>query len=53
MEKQYTFKEVCKLFGITRQTIYNWQKEGKIKVVMINGRPRVPESELLRISKGE
>lgn len=53
MEKQYTVKETCKLLGITRQCLYKWKKDGKIKFTRVNGLPRIPESELKRIVKGE
>ena len=53
MEQLYTFREVIKLLKIERTTLYRWEKEGKLKVVRINGKPRVPESELKRLMKGE
>ena len=53
MEKQYTVKEVCNLLGVTRQCIYQWKSLGKIKFNRVNGRPRIPESELKRITKGD
>lgn len=49
MEKQYTIKEACDILGVTRNTIYKWEKDGKIKFNRINGLPRIPESELKRI----
>lgn len=53
MEKQYTIKETCKLLGITRAGLYKWEKQGKIKFNRVNGLPRIAESELKRIVKGE
>lgn len=53
MEKQYTIKEVCVLLGITRQSLYNWEKCGKIHFTRVNGLPRISESELKRIVKEE
>lgn len=51
MEKQHTIKEVCQLLGVTRQCIYKWEKQGKIKFSRVNGLPRISESELKRITK--
>lgn len=53
MEKQYTIKESCLILGVTKKTIYNWEKKGKIRFNRINGLPRIAESELQRIVKGE
>lgn len=53
MEKLYTVKEVCEIIGITKQGLYKWRKEGKIRFVRVNGLPRITESELKRIVKGE
>lgn len=53
MEKQYKIKEICSILGVTRQCIYNWEKQGKIKFNRVNGLPRIAESELKRIVKEE
>lgn len=53
VEKQYKIKEICSILGVTRQCIYNWEKQGKIKFNRVNGLPRIAESELRRIVKGE
>lgn len=53
MEKLYTFDEVAKYLKVTRQTLYNWEKQGILKTVRINNKPRVKESELQRLMKGE
>lgn len=53
MEKLYTFDEVAKYFKVTRQTLCNWEKQGILKTVRINNKPRVKESELKRLMKGE
>lgn len=53
MEKQYTIKESCSILGVTKKTIYNWEKQGKIRFNRVNGLPRIAESELKRIVKGE
>lgn len=53
MEKQYTVKETCSLLGVSRQCLYKWEKQGKIHFNRVNGLPRISESELKRIVKGE
>ena len=53
MEKLFTINEVAKLLKVTRQTIYNWENEGKIHFNRVNGLPRISESELKRIVRGE
>lgn len=50
MDKLYTLKEASKLLNVTKQTIRNWDNEGKMRVVRTEGRHRrIPESEIKRI----
>lgn len=51
MEKLYTMDEVCLTLKISRQTLYNWRKDGKIKFTKVNGITRISESELMKIVK--
>lgn len=53
MEQLYKISEVAKKMSITTRTIYRWIDSGKINIVRINGNPRVTESELQRLMKGE
>lgn len=53
MEQLYTFDEVAKLLKVTRKTLERWEKKNIIKVVRINNKPRIAESELKRLTKGE
>lgn len=53
MEKQYKVKEACDILGVTKDTIYRWHRNGIIKFNRVNGSPRIPESELKRMVKGE
>lgn len=53
MQKYYTFKEVCELIGVTKRTLYNWEKQEIIKVTRINNKPRIAESELKKLVEGE
>lgn len=51
MENFYKIQDVAKALSVTRNTIYNWIREGKIKVTRINGNPRISESEIERLKK--
>jgi excisionase family DNA binding protein len=42
----YKIKEVCEMLQISRQTLYQWIKDGKIKTVKINKLVRIPEEEI-------
>lgn len=53
MEQLYAIKDLVQLLRVNKTTIYRWEKEGKLKFVRINGKPRVTESELKRLMKGE
>jgi len=43
--KLYSFAELEEMFRVSRQTIYNWEKEG-LKVIRIGGKVRVRKSDL-------
>lgn len=45
----YKITEVAKMFSVTRKTIYNWIESGVLKIVRINGKPRISEEECKRI----
>lgn len=53
MEQLYTIKEAAHILKVTKMTIYNWHAQGKIKIIYINDNPRITESELKRLMKGE
>ena len=46
MERHYSTREVCEILGIANRTLRRWIKEGKIRAININGRWRIPESEV-------
>ena len=48
-EKLYKPREVCELLNISYKTLLNWIRQGKIRVVRVNGYYRIPESELKKI----
>ena len=43
----YTPQEVADLWKVTRRTVYEWIKTGKIKACKIGDTVRISESELL------
>lgn len=55
IEKMYSIKEAQELLGVTKTTLNNWAKKGKIKFVKLGERlVRIPESELKKfIEEGE
>jgi len=46
MEKLYKVAEAAKILGITRKTIYNHHKNGKVKLVEQDGNLKMKESDL-------
>jgi excisionase family DNA binding protein len=51
-EKLYKPREVCEMLNISYYTLLLWIRQGKIKVVRVNGYYRIPESELKKIISG-
>jgi len=49
MERYYSTREVCEILGIANRTIRRWIKDGRIRAVNVNGRWRIPESEVKRV----
>ena len=53
MEQYYKIKDVAKMLSVTIRTVYRWIDDGKITATRINENPRISESEITRITKGE
>ena len=49
MERLYNITKASQLLGVTRNTLYIWQKEGKIKFVKVGTFQKVRESEIKRL----
>lgn len=47
-EKMYTIKEIAQIFHVSRKTVYDWVRKGKMPVVRSpgGGKMYVPESWL-------
>jgi excisionase family DNA binding protein len=43
-EQYYTVQEIADRLRVTRQAIYNWIDEGKLKAVKVGRALRIPES---------
>jgi len=45
-EQYYTVREVAERFKVSRQSVYDWISEGRLRAVKIGNRTRIPESAL-------
>lgn len=52
MERYLTPSEVAEIFGMSRSGVIKWIREGKIKAIEVNGRWRIPYSEIERLVSG-
>lgn len=52
MERYLTPSEVAQIFGMSRSGVIKWIREGKIKAIEVNGRWRIPYSEIERLLSG-
>jgi len=52
VERYLTPSEVAEIFGMSRSGVIKWIREGKIKAIEINGRWRIPYSEVERLLSG-
>jgi len=52
VERYLTPSDVAEIFGMSRSGVIKWIREGKIKAIEINGRWRIPYSEVERLLSG-
>jgi excisionase family DNA binding protein len=52
VERYLTPSEVTKIFGMSRSGVIKWIRQGKIRTVEINGRWRIPYSEVEKLLSG-
>lgn len=52
MDKLYNISKASELLGVTRQTLYRWEKEGKVKFIQVGDFQKVSEIEIKRL-RGE
>ncbi len=46
MEEFYTVDEVAKALKVTRQTVYEWMRSGRLEYVIVGERRRISQSAL-------
>jgi len=52
VDKLYNISKASELLGVTRQTLYRWEKEGKVKFIQVGDFQKVSEIEIKRL-RGE
>lgn len=52
MDALYNITKAAKLLGVTRDTIYRWNREGKINFIKVGSFNKVSENEIKRL-RGE
>ena len=52
LDKLYNISKAAELLGVTRQTLYRWNKDGKIKFITVGEFKKVSENEIKRL-RGE
>ncbi len=52
MDKLYNISKTAELLGVTRQTVYQWEKDGKIQFIKVGEFNKVSESNIRRL-RGE
>jgi len=53
MERYYTPEEIAELLKVSRETVYNWLRAGKLKGAKVFNFWRISESELNRLLQRE
>jgi excisionase family DNA binding protein len=51
-ERYLTTREFAEIIGVSRSTVINWIKSGRIVAYSVNGRWRIPYSEVERVLRG-
>jgi excisionase family DNA binding protein len=51
-ERYLTTREFAEIIGVSRSTVISWIKSGRIVACSVNGRWRIPYSEVERLLKG-
>jgi len=51
--KYYKIQEVAEMLSLSRQTIYKYIKEGKIKTTDVAGNPRISKEEVEKMIDNE
>jgi len=51
-ERYLTTREFAEIIGVSRSTVISWIKSGRIVAYSVNGRWRIPHSEVKRVLRG-
>ena len=51
-ERYLTTREFAEIIGVPRSTVISWIKSGRIVAYSVNGRWRIPHTEVERLLKG-
>ena len=51
-DRLLTIAQVVSLLGVTKPTLWRWDKENYLKKIMVGGKPRYKESEVNAILEG-
>lgn len=52
LDQLYNVSKAAKLLGVSRETIYRWEREGKFKFVKVGQFKKVKEEDIKRL-RGE
>lgn len=55
-EKWYTYKQIIEMFGICKQTLYNWRKNGIIEYKVLTKKTymyKLPKNKILENESSE
>jgi putative resolvase len=53
LENRYSTGKAAEILGVSKRTLYNWIRQGKIKYVRLPNRHyRIPQSAILKILYG-
>jgi excisionase family DNA binding protein len=53
LEVLFTTKKVGELFSVTTETVRNWIEKGELRAVLIQGRYRIPKSEVVKLGNSK
>jgi excisionase family DNA binding protein len=53
LERHYSIGKAAQILGVSKRTLYNWIRQGKIEYVRLpNGHFRIPEKAILKMLYG-
>ena len=51
--KHFTPAEAAETWEISRRTVDRWINSGKIRIIRVNNRPKIPLEEVIRVQNDE